>query len=227
VDISDEKLTAAIVEQNRLRMLIKKLYHLNLSHNHALSGKEMNRIVKAGSQLPGNEMIRQLTNLQEEISAAGSLERGNSPRVMITGSVLENPQIVELLEQCGARVVIDDLCSGTRQFWQTVEVDENPLESLSRHYISRVTCPRMKDTARRFDQIHRLIEDFKVEGVIFYTMKFCDPFLYDVPRLKEYLLTRKIPALILEADYTPGTLGRVRTRVEAFIEMLRQDIGAI
>ncbi|OGO30900.1 MAG: hypothetical protein A2Z29_01465 [Chloroflexi bacterium RBG_16_56_11] len=80
----------------------------------------------------------------------------------------------------------------------------------------------MKDNQRRFDHVFRLIEEFRAEGVIFYTLKFCDPFLYDLPQLKEQLAGRGVPALVLEGDYTPGTLGRVRTRIEAFIEMLRQ-----
>jgi benzoyl-CoA reductase/2-hydroxyglutaryl-CoA dehydratase subunit BcrC/BadD/HgdB len=84
----------------------------------------------------------------------------------------------------------------------------------------------MKDASRRFDHVLEMIDEFRVDGVIFYTMKFCDPFLFDVPLFKEGLARRGLPSLLLEGDYTPGTLGRVKTRIEAFTEMLRQNVRA-
>ena len=79
---------------------------------------------------------------------------------------------------------------------------------------------------RRFEHIFNLVDEFEVDGVIFYTLKFCDPHLFDVPLLKDRLNEKGIPGLVLEGDYTPGTLGRVRTRVEAFVEMLTQHVTA-
>jgi benzoyl-CoA reductase/2-hydroxyglutaryl-CoA dehydratase subunit BcrC/BadD/HgdB len=65
-----------------------------------------------------------------------------------------------------------------------------------------------------------LVADFKVHGVICYTLKFCDTFLYDVPLLKKRLDAENIPSLFLDSDYTPGTMGRLKTRIEAFLELL-------
>jgi benzoyl-CoA reductase/2-hydroxyglutaryl-CoA dehydratase subunit BcrC/BadD/HgdB len=82
----------------------------------------------------------------------------------------------------------------------------------------------MKDAQRRFDSVIQLVDEFQADGIIIYAMKFCDPFLYDIPVFKEQLEDRGLPCLVLEGDYTPGTLGRVRTRIEAFIEMLGQNV---
>lgn len=149
------------------------------------------------------------------------------PGILISGSVLENPRIVDLVEECGARVVSDDLCNGTRGFWDDVAPGGDALTALARHYLGRTPCPRMKEARRRFDHVLAMIEEFHADGIIFYTLKFCDPYLYDVPLLKAELAERGIPALQLEGDFTPGTLGRVRTRIEAFIEMLRQNVHAV
>ncbi|HTY81722.1 MAG TPA: 2-hydroxyacyl-CoA dehydratase family protein, partial [Dehalococcoidales bacterium] len=148
------------------------------------------------------------------------------PRLLVTGSVMDNPRILELIDECGGQVVADDLCTGTRQFWDALECIADPLTDLSRHYLTRTPCPRMKNASNRFDHIMRLAGDFNIEGIIFYTMKFCDPFLFDVPIFKARLEEKGMPSLLLEGDYTPGTLGRVRTRVEAFIEMLRENVRA-
>jgi bzd-type benzoyl-CoA reductase N subunit len=224
VKVSNAALVDAIKVLNTSRSLLKELYRLNRD-NLALTAAEIRAVVKASTLLPMDVLNSLLVRLLDEIRSYEAYE-DKSPRILITGSVMDNPQIPGLIEECGARVVGDDLCNGTRQFWDTVESAAEPLTDLSRHYLNRTPCPRMKDAAKRFDHVMRMIDEFRVDGVIFYTMKFCDPFLFDVPLLKGRLDEKGIPALRLEGDYTPGTLGRVKTRIEAFIEMLRQNVRA-
>lgn len=224
VKVSDTALAEAIKLLNTSRSLLKELYRVN-KDSLALTAADVRTVVKASTVLPIDVLNSLLVRLIDEIRCYEA-DEDKSPRILITGSVMDNPHIPWLIEECGARVVGDDLCSGTRQFWDTVERAADPLTDLSRHYLNRTPCPRMKDASKRFDQVIRMIDEFRVDGVIFYTLKFCDPFLFDVPLLKERLDEKGIPALRLEGDYTPGTLGRVKTRIEAFIEMLRQNVRA-
>ena len=227
VKVTDAALAEAITIYNTGRSLLKELYSVNRDKGQLLSAMDIRTVVRAGTALPVDVFNRLLKRLLDEmgvIDAAGC----ENPRILITGSVMDNPRILQFIEECGAKVVGDDLCNGTRQFWDTVESAAesaaDPLTDLSRHYLGRTPCPRMKDAHERFDHVLRMIDTFRVDGVIFYTMKFCDPFLFDVPVLKERLAEKGIPTLSLEGDYTPGTLGRVKTRIEAFIEMLRQNV---
>ena len=205
--------------------MLKELYRLNCEKGLPLTAVEMRTVVRASTALPADVFNGLLKRLLDEMGGYHTTGCA-SPRILITGSVMDNPRILELIEECGAKVVGDDLCNGTRQFWDEVESSPDPLTDLSRHYLGRTPCPRMKDAPRRFDHVIRMIDEFRVDGVIFYTLKFCDPFLFDVPLLKEKLSERGLPTLRLEGDYTPGTLGRVKTRIEAFIEMLRQNVRA-
>jgi benzoyl-CoA reductase subunit C len=143
---------------------------------------------------------------------------------MITGSIMEASGIADLIEEAGGEVACDDLCTGSRYFWDCVEQEDDPFLALSRHYLSRIPCARMMDSDRRLDHVMSLAADFDVHGAICYTLKFCDTFLYDIPLLKERLDARNIPSLILDSDYTPGTMGRLKTRIEAFLEMLREHV---
>jgi len=225
VKITDAALADAIGSLNMNRSLLRELYRVNREKGLPLSAAQVRTVVEAGTVLPVDVFNGLLKRLLDELgdNAAGDRE---GPRILITGSVMDNPQILELIERGGAKVVGDDLCSGTRLFWDTVERVSDPLTDLSRHYLGRTPCPRMKDAPKRFDHVIRMVDEFRVDGVIFYTLKFCDPFLFDVPLLKAQLAEKGIPTLLLEGDYTPGTLGRVRTRIEAFIEMLRQHVRA-
>jgi benzoyl-CoA reductase/2-hydroxyglutaryl-CoA dehydratase subunit BcrC/BadD/HgdB len=221
VRIDDLSIAAAIIQSNRVRALLRELYYANRDSGLPLTAAQAGTAVRAGTLLPPETLAPLLERLVDEVKASRTEANRGKPRIFITGSILENPQVLDLIEECGAVVVADDLCTGTRAVWQPVETGSDPLEGIARHYLGRTPCPRMKDARNRFDHVRRLIDDFRVDGVIFYTLKFCDPFLFDVPVLKEILAIRKIPALSLESDFTPGTMGRVRTRVEAFIEMLR------
>lgn len=225
VKISEAAIADAISTQNRIRSRLRELYQLNQSCGMPVSAAQIQKVVRASTVLPEDMFVEMLESLLDEVGRA-RFDFQEGPRVLISGSLMENPLIVELIEQCGARVVGDDLCTGTRQFWELVEPDGDPLTALSRYYLGRTPCPRMKDAQRRFDHVFQLIDEFRADGVIFYTLKFCDPFLYDIPVLKSQLGARGIPSLLLESDYTPGTLGRVKTRIQAFIEMLRQNVRA-
>jgi benzoyl-CoA reductase/2-hydroxyglutaryl-CoA dehydratase subunit BcrC/BadD/HgdB len=225
VRITGAALAGAIAAQNRLRRLLRRLYELNRDRGLPLTAVQLQGVVRASTLLPPDVVTRPLEGLLAEIEgAAGVLSEG--PRVVVTGSILENPLILELIEGCGVRVGSDDLCNGTRHFWETVAPDSDPLTALARHYLNRTPCPRMKDATKRFEHVFDMVDAFRADGVIFYTLKFCDNFLYDIPLLRERLEAQSIPSLTLEGDYTPGTLGRVKTRIEAFIEMLRQDVHA-
>ncbi len=223
--ISASSISGAIMAHNRIRSLLKELYQLNYERGLPVPAVQIQRVVMASAVLPADTFTELLEQLLGEVGHARSDTR-EGPRVLISGSILDNPQIIELVEQCGARVVGDDLCTGTRQFWQMAEPDGEPLTALSRYYLGRIPCPRMRDAQKRFDHVFQLVDDFQADGVIFYTLKFCDPFLYDIPVLRGKLGDRGIPSLILEGDYTPGTLGRVRTRIQAFVEMLGEHVRA-
>ncbi len=223
--ISALSVSGAIMAHNRIRSLLKELYQLNYGRGLPVPAVQIQRVIMASTVLPADTFTGLLEPLLNEVESASS-DTQSRPRVVVSGSILDNPQIIELVEQCGARVVGDDLCTGTRQFWQLVEPDGEPLTALSRYYLGRIPCPRMRDAQKRFDHIFQLVDGFQADGVIFYTLKFCDPFLYDIPVLRGQLGDRGIPSLILEGDYTPGTLGRVRTRIQAFIEMLGEHVRA-
>jgi bzd-type benzoyl-CoA reductase N subunit len=226
VKISEKSISDAILACNRVRSLLRELYNIGRDGQIPISGSQMQQIVRASTILPKEIFVRLLEELLSEIRDT-TVSNRDRIRVLITGSIMDNPLIIQLVEECGAIPVCDDLCTGTRYFWDLIDIDDEPLASLSRYYLSRIPCPRMKEAERRFDHIFNLINDYQIDGVIFYTLKFCDPFLFDIPVLKRKLSERGIPSLILEGDYTPGTLARIKTRIQAFMEMLSGYIQGI
>jgi benzoyl-CoA reductase/2-hydroxyglutaryl-CoA dehydratase subunit BcrC/BadD/HgdB len=141
---------------------------------------------------------------------------------------MDDTAFVELVEGSGAHVVMDDLCTGTRFFWDDVPETSDPLEGLARRYLY-VHCPRshvpMKDgreadLENRYGYIDGFVKDWKASGAIFYIVRFCDTCELEGPDLREYLSDKGIPVLMIEDDYSTSTIGQLRTRVQAFLEMM-------
>ena len=58
--------------------------------------------------------------------------------------------------------------------------------------------------------------------MILYVYKYCDPFGFEVPARKSYYGSLNLPVLYLEDEYSAGTIGRLRTRIQAFLEMMEE-----
>jgi len=225
-EISEQDLADSIDLYNRSRDLLKKINGLRVHPQPLVSGAEMLAIVKAGMLLPRpsyNELLeRLLTSLPQR-----SPQEERRPRIVISGSILDQPQYLKEIEDLGCWVVADDLCTGSRYYWDLVEKNnKRPLEALASRYMSRVPCARMRPHIHRLQHLLQLVEAFKADGVIYEKIKFCDLYGDDYPMFKKGLEQRGIPHLELEREYgTAGGMGQARTRIEAFLEMLTSRKG--
>ena len=76
-------------------------------------------------------------------------------------------------------------------------------------------------TRPRFDFISKLIRDFQVSGVIWYELMCCEFYDQDAYFFEDRLRTMDIPMLVIESNYDDVRSGSVRTRLEAFLEVVR------
>jgi benzoyl-CoA reductase/2-hydroxyglutaryl-CoA dehydratase subunit BcrC/BadD/HgdB len=144
--------------------------------------------------------------------------------VFLFGNVLADPEALRLFESCGARIVDDDLCTGSRLF-TPIELDERQdlLLQISRSLLTRPPCARTFNPGRPLKMAEDILARTRAcgaRGVIGQTIKFCDPYLDRLPAVREKLSQAGIPLLLLEGDCSLRSIEQQRTRIEAFIEML-------
>ena len=144
--------------------------------------------------------------------------------IYLFGNMLPEPEAFTLFESCGAHIVSDDLCTGSRLFAAMETGGGDILLNLARGILRRPSCARTFSAERPGS----LGDDVAVEainsgarGVIGYTVKFCDPYIARLPGVRDALKREGIPLLLLEGDCTLRSIGQHRTRIEAFIEMMR------
>ncbi len=150
-------------------------------------------------------------------------DRDPGIRLMLIGSEDDDTLFLEMVEEEGSTIVCDDHCTGTRYFWDEVEVDSDPVLSIARRYINRTPCPSKDWPERlRFKRILEFAREFNVDGALLIQQKFCDPHECDMVALKEMLEQNGVKTLSLEFDVTVP-LGPFRIRVDAFLETLGAD----
>lgn len=222
--ITDEALKEASAVCNRTRELLHRLYETRKADSPPVSGAEVLEITNASYRMPKPFFNQLLEQLLQEIPGRNPLP-GERLRLMINGSIINNPNFIANIERSGAVVVADELCTGTRYFWRLVEVDggKPPLEAISRRYLDNTPCARMNPWDVRVEHVLNMIKEYRVQGMVNEIIRYCVPYAHDEPLLRERLEKTGIPVLELDLEYGTGEMGQIRTRIEAFLEMLRTE----
>ncbi len=92
-------------------------------------------------------------------------------------------------------------------------------EALVDHYMG-INCACFTPNEPRLDDIDYLYKNSRARGIIHATLSFCTPYLVEQENVKRFAAERGIPMLALEAAYADGYVGRLKTRLEAFVEQV-------
>jgi benzoyl-CoA reductase subunit C len=231
--LSTDKLEAAIKSHNRQRTLVRELYDLTKPSPPRISGTEIVQVAKALTSLPVAEGNDLLTETISEVKKRTAGPENKSARLLIWSSTLDDTDIMQVFET-KANVVMNESCGGVRAYRGEVKLTTDPLEGLAGYYLNEITCARTfkqaalgetaKDYARdlqsRFGYLRGTVREWGVNGIIMLLVRYCDPFAFEMPSLKDYLSSLGIPSTYIEYDYTTGALAPIRTRVEAFVETI-------
>jgi bzd-type benzoyl-CoA reductase N subunit len=218
-EITDERLLDSIRLYNESRDLLRRLYELRRAERPPITGAETMEVLNASFRMPKESFNQGLRALLAELEqAVGHQARA---RLMVTGSVMNNPEFIHSIEELGGLVVTDELCTSTRYWSDPVVLDGRPpLEAIARRYLNNFPCARMVPSDGRFDRILGLVRDYRVDGVISEVIRYCVPYAHDLPLLTNRLSEIGVPTLALDVEYGTSGSGQIRTRVQAFLEML-------
>ena len=228
-----DKLEAAIKSHNQQRALVRELYDLTKPSPPHIAGTEIVPVLKALTSLPVVEGNDLLTETISEVKNRTAGPEKKSARLLIWSSILDDTDIMQVFET-KANVVMSESCGGIRAYRAGVKSTAEPLEGLADYYLNEITCARTfrqatlgetrKDYARdlqsRFGYLKGIIEEWKINGAIMLLVRYCDPFAFEMPSLKDYFDSLGVPSTYIEYDYTTGALAPLRTRVEAFLETI-------
>ncbi|TFH43101.1 MAG: 2-hydroxyacyl-CoA dehydratase [Chrysiogenales bacterium] len=221
--ITGSDLIQGIELHNRISALIAALQAARMNASLTGGSSTLQAAYNHASTTAPDEAIVYLKKMLGDSTAPGK-DREGVP-VYLFGNVLPEPEAFDLFESCGADIVSDDVCTGSRLFAPiTGAPGPDPLRVLAESLLSKQPCARTFDSANPGSLGEEIVESARrsnARGVIGYTAKFCDPYIARMPGVREALRKEGIPFLLLEGDCSLRSIGQHRTRIEAFIEMMR------
>lgn len=141
-------------------------------------------------------------------------------KIYLLGSMIPL-EFFSYLKDMNIEISYLDSCFGDKNLEIIEEYNNDPYISLSFHYLMKVNCVR---SFLQDDRVERIVNKSKeIDGVIVYSLKYCDPLLFQIGRFIKVLKEMRIPVLIIEDDYTMGNKEQIRTRLEAFMEMVYEN----
>jgi benzoyl-CoA reductase subunit C len=226
--VTAEALSNSIRLFNENRRLLREFYELRKSGRARITASQMQTLVKSSMVMDIEEhsaLLRDiLVALEPEDYAPDSLVR-----IHLSGHFCAppRPELLDVIEECGALVVNDDLYHGFRYISTDVPEDVDPFDALALWYLDRnISAPCGTRVQRNVDWDAYLVsslEDSGSDGVITLMAKFCEPLMLYYPELKKALDVRDIPVLLIETEHEGLAEESVRTRVETFVERIRRN----
>ncbi|MFX0000111.1 MAG: 2-hydroxyacyl-CoA dehydratase subunit D [Candidatus Hodarchaeota archaeon] len=218
IKIHSKEISDAIKLNNQIRKLLKKISEYR--NKMILKGSEFHELVKLSQTKDKEKVLNILKEKLIELKNKGSFPEKKMKRILLTGSVIDDTDFLRFLEDKGFQVVTDDLCIGSRYFWNTIEEDKDPIEAIAEYHLSKPLYSTKMPSYERFEFLKFLAEKYEVDGVINIAMKFCEPMLYDHPYMNKKFKELEIPYLFIEMLYNREQYKQLSTRFEAFAEMI-------
>lgn len=217
ISISKDALKTAIAQSNEIKRRLKALADLRATKDIANS-EYFNTVVACLTQ-PKKDCLTLLAKTEEEWKNRPHFPP-NKKRFYLTGSDVTYVEWMELLDDCGIRIVRDDLSIGERYFFSQIPEKEDPLEAIAEYYLT-IPRPATKLTLDgRIDFILQSLHETKVDAVLSQNLKFCEPYAYDAVPVNNELRTRGFKVLHIEREFTSLRDQQVMNRIAAFSEML-------
>ena len=221
------KLKEAIKRIGYAQYLYHQLNELRKGENPPINGNDMFLLTNAFFFDNLESWTKAVEKVLDEAKSKEVKTPKHSVRIVYTGSppVFPNLKIPLIIEQSDGLIVADETCSSNRMFNDMVSIDEwflyDMVDSVADRYLKGCTCPIFTKNSDRIRRIIELVKNHKAEGVVYQAFAGCQVYEMEQRSVLEAMEKEGIPILYLESDYSPSHLGQLTTRIEAFIESLK------
>ena len=228
--VTEEKLAQAIKLVNGKRRALQRLYQTRKASPPPISGKDALLVTQVSFYDDVARDTQQINTLCDELEERIARHEGvfppKAPRILVSGCPMAIPnwKLHHILETSGAAVVCEESCIGTRAFSDLVAEDkrtvDEQLKAIADRYM-QIHCACFTPNTERVEDIVRLAKEYKVDGVVHYNLLFCHTYANEAVLVDKALEKEGIPLLRVETDYGDDS-GQLKTRVDAFLEMIRE-----
>ena len=231
VKICPEKLSEKIKLVNLKRKAMQRIDEFRKLPNPPISGLDALQIAQVSLNQDIHKFIEDTEALADELlqraEAGISAFNGSGKRVMMAGSPspMGYAKVHHIVESSGLQIVMDESCTGLRYFRDLVDESQTDLDGMLKAIAERyfsIDCSCFSPNEERMDNITKIVEDYKVDGVVQNVLQYCHTYNIEAKVVENTLKEIGIPSIKIETDYSEEDIGQIRTRIEAFAEMLAE-----
>ena len=236
ITITDDMLNESIEWCNKERIQAARIYELGKYDPPAISGVRMNDIMDGEQYIfDKEEKYNKINDILDQCEK--NWQEGiypyepdpYRPRLIVSGGGYGGAKYktVNVIEELGGAIVCYEGCGGISSRRRLVDEDRSrdPLIRIAEKYLE-VPCAVVSPNTRRMKQVADTIDEWNADGYVSITLHSCNPFAIETENIRRVCESKGIPLLHIETDFYPNDEGQIRTRIEAFLEMIRMNKGA-
>ncbi|MDD5761187.1 MAG: double-cubane-cluster-containing anaerobic reductase [bacterium] len=215
---------------NGKRKALQRLSRLRAADPPPISGLDallINQISFYDDPVRFTEMTNRLCDeLDDRVKQGVGVVPKGATRILLSGSPMAIPnwKMHNIIEGASAVVVGEESCVGERNHRDLLDESFSTVhegfDRIAERYLG-IDCACFTPNDDRLANIRRLTDSLKADGVIHYALQFCTPYTMEAIRAERKLKSEEVPFLRIETDYSAKDAGQLKTRVEAFLEMIR------
>jgi len=228
--ISAADLKRGIKIANDKRRVISRLSNLRSNNPAPISGLDallINQVYFYDDPVRFTEAVNKICEeLGERVRKNEGVVPKEAPRILMSGCPMAVPnwKLPWIIESAGAVIVGEESCVGERGTRNLVAEDGGTVEELMEAIVDRyfnIDCAIFTPNPDRAKHVAEMFRGYKAQGVMHYSLQFCQPYQIESIPLEKLLEDQGLPTLRLETDYSQEDIEQIKTRVEAFLEILR------
>jgi benzoyl-CoA reductase/2-hydroxyglutaryl-CoA dehydratase subunit BcrC/BadD/HgdB len=231
VTIDAERLKKGVAIVNNKRKAVHRLSLLRKADPAPVSGLDAllaNQVFFYDDPVRFTDSVNKICDeLDQRIEKKEGVFPKGTPRILMSGCPMAVPnwKLPWIIETSGAVIVGEESCVGERGTRNLTDdggrtVEEFMEAIVDRHF--KVDCAIFTPNPDRLDHVEEMVREYKADGVIHYGLQFCQPYITESMPVEKALEEKGIPVLRIDTDYGMEDVGQLKTRVEAFIEVLKQ-----
>jgi len=223
------QLLSACKLTNSRTEIFRNIYQLRAERPDAINVFDYYIMIYAGFFMD----VKKWSTLAEKVyqQAKQIYRLDNTPRILLAGTpvIFPNFKILDVMEDSGLKMAADLQCTSFGRFYNPVMIDEETesgiLRALTLKNIAGSMCPCMLNLEKLVNLMIDTVNQYKLDGVIYYNLRLCQVFELQTALIRQILKEKNIPFLSIKTDFGKEDTGQLKTRMEAFREMLESRNG--
>ena len=215
-------------QSNRIHQALRRINELRRQNTVPIGIEEVLRLHHASFLFRGEEELQWLEQLPDALSQTEPPFPEDAPRLLLAGRVaaVGDYEIPRMLDKSGCPVVAEMLDEGVRVLDGDMPLEGDLLEQFAAlPFSGRLPIGTFQPSWKlRFQHLRRLLEEYRVDGVIWYQLANDEIYDMEYTCYAKWLKELGMPLVRLETDfcYTPEKTAVREKTLNSFLKAARK-----